>query len=154
MKPLLLAAVVIACLPTALAHGGGPFASPDVAPGQSWSWFFDELGTFDYHCHQHPSMWGRIVIAPGNGSQNASVQMEDFAFSPTVVTLRYGALVNWTNTGESVHSAYQNTTTHMHDQHSGSSPAAGFVVAGAGLVAAAWATRRRRPPRPARREAF
>lgn len=33
-----------------------------VAPGQSWSFAFDAVGTWGYHDHLHPSFAGTIVV--------------------------------------------------------------------------------------------
>lgn len=31
-------------------------------PGQTWSFTFDEIGTYPYHCSLHPSMTGTIIV--------------------------------------------------------------------------------------------
>jgi len=33
-----------------------------MAPGQSWSFTFDEPGTYNYHCSLHPTMKGSIIV--------------------------------------------------------------------------------------------
>ena len=38
------------------------FESPSLAPGASYSFIFDKLGAFDYHCHFHPSIIGKIIV--------------------------------------------------------------------------------------------
>jgi nitrite reductase (NO-forming) len=40
----------------------GLFDSGDLQPGESFSFTFDEPGTFDYFCTPHPWMVGRIVV--------------------------------------------------------------------------------------------
>jgi plastocyanin len=39
----------------------GPNSS-DLAPGDKYSFTFDETGTFAYHCSIHPSMSGSVVV--------------------------------------------------------------------------------------------
>src|SRR4051794_29913475 len=41
---------------------GGPLASPDLAPGQSYSFTFNTAGTFTYHCRFHGYMEGQITV--------------------------------------------------------------------------------------------
>lgn len=41
------------------------FQSGDIAPGQSYSFLFDQEGTFDYACAQHPQMTGTIIVGTG-----------------------------------------------------------------------------------------
>lgn len=33
-----------------------------MAPGQNWSFTFDEAGAYNYHCTLHPSMKGTIIV--------------------------------------------------------------------------------------------
>lgn len=40
----------------------GSFNSAALGNGQSFSFTFDETGTFDYSCAIHPSMLGRIIV--------------------------------------------------------------------------------------------
>lgn len=42
--------------------GGLLFDSGYFQPGESWSYTFDEEGTFDYYCIPHPNMIGTIVV--------------------------------------------------------------------------------------------
>ena len=44
--------------------GSAAFDSGDLAQGESYSVTFTEPGTYDYLCTPHPSMTGRIVVAP------------------------------------------------------------------------------------------
>lgn len=55
----------------------GAFDSGDLANGQSYSFTFNQAGTFPYHCSIHPSMTGTIVVTSSgasstSGSQNSS----------------------------------------------------------------------------------
>jgi len=34
----------------------------DLNPGESFSFIFNEPGTYDYHCDIHPSMKGKIIV--------------------------------------------------------------------------------------------
>jgi amicyanin len=40
----------------------GTWASPLLAPGDAFSFRFDQTGTFDYHCDPHPFMTARVVV--------------------------------------------------------------------------------------------
>lgn len=41
--------------------GSGPNSS-DIAPGQTYSYTFNDTGSFQYHCSIHPSMQGTVVV--------------------------------------------------------------------------------------------
>ncbi len=41
---------------------GGVFDSGRLAPGDGWSFTFDQPGTFDYSCTYHPGMTGAITV--------------------------------------------------------------------------------------------
>ncbi len=40
----------------------GAFNSGQLAPGDTFSFAFAAAGTFDYHCENHPTMKGQLVI--------------------------------------------------------------------------------------------
>jgi len=40
----------------------GNFDSGDISPGETFSFVFDEDGTFDYFCQPHPFMEGTIIV--------------------------------------------------------------------------------------------
>lgn len=40
---------------------GGP-SSPEMAPGSSYSFTYDQIGTFSYHCSIHPDMTGTVTV--------------------------------------------------------------------------------------------
>lgn len=46
---------------TVTGDAGGP-ASPSLAQGDSYSYTFDTLGSFPYHCALHPSMKGTVKV--------------------------------------------------------------------------------------------
>ena len=41
----------------------GTFDSGDLDPSDGFSWYFDQLGTYEYVCSLHPWMTGEIVVA-------------------------------------------------------------------------------------------
>src|SRR6476661_2874224 len=41
---------------------GGPLGSPDLAPGESYSFTFNTAGTFTYHCRFHAYMEGHVTV--------------------------------------------------------------------------------------------
>jgi len=38
------------------------FNSPDLTPGQTYSFKFDTAGTYNYSCSFHPNMTGSVVV--------------------------------------------------------------------------------------------
>lgn len=44
--------------------GGLPTQNSLLGKGGSYSFTFDAIGTFDYHCTPHPFMTGKVVVAP------------------------------------------------------------------------------------------
>lgn len=44
-----------------LSNVGGP-ASGNIEPGESYSFTFNNTGSFQYHCSIHPAMRGTIVV--------------------------------------------------------------------------------------------
>lgn len=38
------------------------FSSDILGQGQTFSYTFNETGTFEYNCHIHPSMRGKVVV--------------------------------------------------------------------------------------------
>lgn len=43
------------------SQSGGP-NSGDIAPGGTYSFTFNAVGTFNYHCAIHPSMLGAVIV--------------------------------------------------------------------------------------------
>ena len=41
---------------------GTDFTSETLNQGQTYSHTFDEAGTFEYQCHIHPSMRGKVIV--------------------------------------------------------------------------------------------
>ena len=40
----------------------GKFESTVMAEGKSWSYTFNDAGTFTYHCSIHPGMTGTVIV--------------------------------------------------------------------------------------------
>jgi plastocyanin len=48
----------------------GSFDSGDLDPSDGFSWYFDQSGTYEYTCLEHPWMTGNIVVnADGSDGQ-------------------------------------------------------------------------------------
>jgi len=153
MKLWIPLAIALAIAPAALSHGF-PMESADIRPHGTWDWVFDEPGTINYHCHQHPNMWGRVTVN-FEGANFTRVEITDVGFVPATFTIGYYGVANWTNNGSLVHSVYQNTTmNHNHPSTSQGAPASGLLGTGVGLVVASWTTRRRTRSDGSTREAF
>jgi len=43
--------------------GGNPASSGDISPQNSFDAEFQMVGTFEYHCANHPSMKGTVVVS-------------------------------------------------------------------------------------------
>lgn len=50
--------------PHTVTSDNGKFASPTLNNADTWTYTFDKLGTFDYHCALHPNMKGEIIVKP------------------------------------------------------------------------------------------
>lgn len=49
---------------------GAGFESQSFSRGESYTFTFDQAGTYDYHCAIHPSMTGKIIVTPRAGGVN------------------------------------------------------------------------------------
>lgn len=45
----------------------GAFSSSDLGPGQTYSYTFNQAGTFAYHCSIHTSMHGTVTVKASSG---------------------------------------------------------------------------------------
>lgn len=93
----------------------GAFESPDIAPGQRWSYTFLKPGTFGYHCGVHPQvMTGEIVVTGAPVKPKASeVRVEivepdandqqSWEFRPKEISIEPGTTVIWVNNGAQEH---------------------------------------------------
>ncbi|MCZ7399530.1 MAG: cupredoxin family copper-binding protein [Candidatus Methanoperedens sp.] len=41
---------------------GNDIDSPILSPGQTYSFTFNDTGTFEYQCHIHPTMKGKVIV--------------------------------------------------------------------------------------------
>lgn len=95
-------------------------SSPLLAPGQVFANTFTAAGTYQYHCHIHPSMTGEVrVVAPArsggaathtvriwDASNQSKVDSMGFLDDETklpVTTVRLGDNVVWINEGKLSH---------------------------------------------------
>lgn len=46
------------------------FNSGDLGPGDTYSFTFEDAGTYDYFCIPHPGMEGTITVVDGDGDNN------------------------------------------------------------------------------------
>src|ERR1051325_903781 len=105
--PVLLALATLAA-PAAFAQmshpgGGDPiFDSGELATGETFSWTFNETGTFTYHCHIHPNMKGTVQVAAGGPSSTAVAIINGF-FAPPTASIGPGGTVSWTNVDSNKH---------------------------------------------------
>ena len=47
---------------TVTSVSGNVLDSQNLAKGQTFSYTFDETGTFEYYCTHHPSMNGEVIV--------------------------------------------------------------------------------------------
>lgn len=45
-----------------VAFDSGAVKGPLLAKGETYSYTFDEIGTFAYHCSPHPNMRARVIV--------------------------------------------------------------------------------------------
>jgi plastocyanin len=111
--------------PHTVTSTDGPFDSGILDPGGSFSFTFNEPGTFDYVCQLHPQMQGTVTAegdavasasqASAAGGQTESttpqaaaqpesaVSIVDFSFEQATRDVAVGATVVWTNDGQAPH---------------------------------------------------
>ena len=54
--------------PHTVTHTGGAFDSGTLQPGESYSYTFNQAGTYAYYCQIHPDMTGTIVVSGGGAA--------------------------------------------------------------------------------------
>ena len=47
---------------------GGDFDSGNLDNGDSFTFSFNTVGTYEYHCDIHPSMVAKIIVSDGSGN--------------------------------------------------------------------------------------
>jgi plastocyanin len=112
-------------VPHTVTSTDGVFDSGIFDPGGSFSFTFNEPGSFAYICQLHPQMQGTVTAegdavasasqAPATGGQtdpatpqaaapaDAAVSIVDFSFEPATLDVTAGATVVWTNDGVAPH---------------------------------------------------
>lgn len=77
---------------------GPSFDSETIAPGETFSYTFEDTGT-DYYCEFHdPDMQGTITVESGaDSSGTAHVAMKNTLFQPAELSVQPGTKVVWTN---------------------------------------------------------
>lgn len=97
--------------------------SPELMPGESWSYVVATEGTFDYHCHPHPWMLGALNVLPSDGSaprthiinftEPEGKEFEEWTFAPAMLDVRVGDTVTWVNQGTVMHRVTQTVGEHI-----------------------------------------
>lgn len=98
--------------PHTIAADDESFESDLLHKGESWSFTFDQPGTYTYHDGLTGEMVGSVTVvadpssletgAAADGSK-ASVNIIDLDYDPREVTVAQGAEVTWTNIGQAPH---------------------------------------------------
>lgn len=96
--------------------------SPELMPGESWSYIVTDEGTFDYHCHPHPWMLAALNVLPADGDPRTHIinvtepegkDFEDWTFAPAMMDVRVGDTVTWVNQGTVMHRVTQTVGEHI-----------------------------------------
>lgn len=73
-------------------------ASDVLGNGEATAFAFSEAGEWHVFCELHPSMEMTVIVEEGaETSGEASLSMEDMAFSEQSITVAPGTVVTWTN---------------------------------------------------------
>lgn len=73
---------------------------------QSFSLVFDQAGTYNYHCHPHPWMKGRLIVDPdAPATPNATIRIQDFNYHQETLTVGLGSNVTFVNADVAPHTA-------------------------------------------------
>ena len=97
---LLILFVAAGCSSTGSDSENSPqFDSGFLAPGESFSFTFQEEGTVDYFCRSHePDMTGRIIVdANAAISGQDTVEMQNIQFNPSQITVKPNTTIVWIN---------------------------------------------------------
>jgi plastocyanin len=80
----------------------GAWDSNILSSGETFSFTFDTVGDFAYHCNVHPSMMAVVHViaqaappAPPAAATGPSVTIDNFAFDPADLTVAAGTTVTW-----------------------------------------------------------
>ena len=106
--------------PHTVTDKAGSFDSGFVNAGATYQRTFPTAGTFNYFCTLHPEMTGTVIVTGASGEPpppaetptppappaapvSGDVEMVDFAFGPTSLTVPSGSTVTWANNGAAPH---------------------------------------------------
>lgn len=97
---------------------GDDFDSGILGQGESFSWTFNNAGTYSYSCSFHPNMTGTVIVtgtpslpspAPSHVPESittpgtVSVDIQGYAFNPSTITIPAGTTVIWTQMDSTDH---------------------------------------------------
>jgi plastocyanin len=86
-----------------IAADSGAFESGDILPGQSYSFSFNNPGTYGYHSEIDPSLTSTITVLPTERyscptNATAIVDMNrSYGYSPAILSVTSGTTVCWRN---------------------------------------------------------
>ncbi len=105
--------------PHTVTDRAGSFDSGFIDPGATYQRTFATEGTFDYFCTLHPEMTGTVLVSGSSGEPppaaepipppatpspvSGDVEMVDFSFGPSSLTVSVGSTVTWGNNGVAPH---------------------------------------------------
>ncbi|MGH2531403.1 MAG: cupredoxin domain-containing protein [Thermomicrobiales bacterium] len=104
--------------PHTVTADGGSFDSGTLEPGDTFSFTFEEAGSFTYYCAIHPNMKAAVEVvaaesAPGEeatedveeaeATEEVAIDIANFAFDPGSIEIKAGATVTWTNNDTAPH---------------------------------------------------
>lgn len=84
---------------------GENFDSGTIAPGETFSYTFDQEGTTEYYCKIHaPDMQGEVTVSSSaEAVQSDTVSMEGNQFKPSALTVAPNTKVVWVNNQDHDH---------------------------------------------------
>lgn len=77
------------------------FDSGNLAPGATFSYMFEEPGTYSYFCTLHREMTGTVTVE--EEEPEFDVDIEGYAFQPVEITISVGSTVTWYNKDADIH---------------------------------------------------
>ena len=86
----------------------GLFDSGPLKSGDTFSYTFASTGTYTYHCANHPSMLGSVIVTATPVS-NVVLSIYNMSFIPATVTISAGSSVTWTNSDSMDHTVTSDT---------------------------------------------
>jgi plastocyanin len=82
------------------------FNSALLNPGASYSLTFDKAGVYDFVCHPHPWMQGRLIVDPDlPPSGDVTIDILGYAFANKTTRVGVGSTVTWRNRDPDQHTA-------------------------------------------------